>query len=249
MASDLFVSDDEEITDVPKVEPTSEQQASFPDEDDPVVEEIPMYASTGLDLHLYQYPTRSAREPFIDATNTGIRACRFKPKTQFVEVDTPLGSRQFYDNEKSEKWGNVQYQAMGGVMKSDGGPYLLGVLKDSELHLNKVNSVVQLRPQFQYFDRYITEEREVMKNNRAEPKTGEPRAIQMSARSASDLAPKFSGALMQKKEFDEEKPLDMAWYDRDSNQSWNVADGLFAVKKDELIANNSQDDLLAIIEG
>ncbi|ANB10937.1 Rpc37p [Sugiyamaella lignohabitans] len=226
--SDVDMKDEED--------PVSEakQDAGLDDEDDPVVREFPVYSSQvlGKKLHILQYPTRSALRPLVAAQGTGIINSRLKPKSGIIEVDIPIDTSKFYDAEKGDRWNKVDRQTFSGVLKKGQGRYMAGVFRDGELHVSSIESVAQLRPQFKYFDKHVNSEKEANRMIRTDPtKPREARTIQMSAKSSGDFAPKYSGALGARKIADEESFVDIQWFDRDSNESWDMADKFVTTNK------------------
>lgn len=220
------------------------------EEDDPVIQEFPVYYADSLadKLHLYQYPTRSAQYPLVHALGMGILDARLKPKSRVVEVDVPLDTARFYDKEKGDRWHRLNHQTMSGVMKEchDGTNdqnYMIGVFKDGELHVTALNSVTQLRPQFKHIDKEIQTERELASAvNKKEEKPKETRGIHIAAALSGEAAPKHSGALAARKTADEEDFVNLEWYDRDCDETWQVGDDLIAKQRRELESITSIDD-------
>ncbi|KAK9466455.1 DNA-directed RNA polymerase III subunit Rpc5 [Lipomyces arxii] len=208
------------------------------DEDDPIVEEFPIYLSSQLDssMHIFQYPVRPNTRPYTRSNGEGVLNIRIKPETGIVNIDVPINTKKFYDTEKGEKWGSVDRQTLSGVLnKSEG--YMIGIFKDGELHLTPVKSTCQLRPSFVYVDKDIQTEREIarsIKHDSSKPK--EVRAVQMSAKSSDDTAPRYSGALAARKRAEEEQFVELQWYDKDTEEAWEIADQLQCSNRGKLTA-------------
>lgn len=215
--------------------------------DDPVVQEFSVVSTNNLgeNIRLLQYPTRSVYRPFVEDQGRGVREARIKPKAGLIEVDIPIETRKFYDKEKGDNWDQVNKQTFGGVLKQGQGRYMVGVFKDGELHVSPIHSVAQLRPQFKYFDNQMAAEKDASRSLRAETSghQKEARAVQMTAKSSSDLAPKFSGALAARKIADEEQYVKLDWFDRDSNESWDVSEKLISepTQKQKLYSSMTQE--------
>lgn len=216
--------------------PIEESAIEGIDEDDEIVQEFPVYFSTGLlnKLYLLQYPNRSAARPLVDANNTGIIESRIKVESKMVEVDIPIETSKFYDSEKGEHWDKLDKQTFGGVAKPVDGEYMIGVFKDNELHLNSISAVAQMRPQFQHITHRQIEKDLVEKDEDSSSKKKQPRAVQMTALASGENAPNFSGAITARKKMEDENFVSMEWYDRDSDESWNISDKLIAVQKSPL---------------
>jgi len=170
--------------------------------------------------------------PLVDSLGTGILETRLKPKSGLIELDIPMETNRFYDEEKGEKWNKVDRQTFGGVLKTGQGKYMVGVFKDDELHVSPIDSVAQLRPQFKYFDKHVLGEQEVAKSLKTDPsKPREARQIHMTAKSSGDHAPRFSGALEARRAADDEVFVKLDWFDKDSAESWEMGDKLVTSNK------------------
>jgi hypothetical protein len=129
------------------------------DEEDELLQEIPVYLSTKLaqNLYLFQYPLRML--PFTPGS--GPAAARIKPKSKLIEVDIPLDTRaptydkvrgdDFASGVTGEKFKTVfdqdddddysgrpkkrsllDKQTLGSTLIPSKTKYLVGVMKDSE---------------------------------------------------------------------------------------------------------------------
>lgn len=217
-------------------------------DDDEIVQEFPVYFSTGLlnKLYLLQYPTRAAERPLVDANQRGILDSRIKLDSQLVEVDVPIETKKFYDTDKGEHWNCLNKQTFSGVAKSAEGEYMIGVFKDNELHLNSVSAVAQMRPQFQYItNRNPSDSQKEKEAASAEEKTKkQPRAVQMTAMGSGENAPNLSGAITARKRMEDENFVGMDWYDRDSDESWSISDKLMATRKTPLVSKTTLADYM-----
>lgn len=219
--------------------------------DDEIVQEFPVFYSTKFleRLYLLQYPTRSAARPLVDSLGTGILDSRIKPLSQAVEIDIPIDSSKFYDREKGESWGGLDKQTFSGIAKQVQG-YMIGVFKDNELHLNPIYATAQLRPQFSQISQPsgttndISERSSVSlekEKGKHQQRNKVPKAVQLTAKIVGENAPSFSGALTARKKMEDESYVGMDWYDRDSDESWAISEGLVATSKGPLISTVSQD--------
>lgn len=218
------------------------------DKDDPVIQEFPIVFNSQLpsmeNVFLFQYPTRSSTYPYVNESNSGILEARIKPQSGMVEVDVPVETNQFYDEEKTEKWQKVESQTMGGVLKECKGHsnYMVGIFKNGELHVTPFKSVALLRPQFKYIDKIVQVQKDVNRALNAEARPREAKVVQMSAKSSAELAPKYSGALVLKRMSEEEEFIHYEWYDRDTDESWAVADKLLSLEKTNLISSTTHQE-------
>lgn len=149
------------------------------DEEDPIVEEIPVFLSKNLqdNLYLFQYPTKTELPNHDDAV---VVNCCVKPFTQEVKVDFGLNiESKHFDRFKGEQFavaadGKNTYGAAlpkgaerptykRGIMDkqaftstrslTDISKYVVGIYTDKEVHLSPLASIVQLRPSLTYFDK------------------------------------------------------------------------------------------------
>lgn len=149
------------------------------DEEDPIVEEIPVFLSKNLqdNLYLFQYPTKTEL-PNHDAAV--VVNCCVKPLTQEVKVDFGLNiESKHYDRFKAEQFaiaadgkntfgavppkgaerptfkrGIMDKQAFTSTRSlTDISKYVVGIYADKEVHLSPLASIVQLRPSLSHFDK------------------------------------------------------------------------------------------------
>lgn len=149
------------------------------DEEDPIVEEIPVFLSKNLqdNLYLFQYPTKTEIPNHDDAV---VVNCCVKPFTQEVKVDFGLNiESKHFDRFKGEQFavaadGKNTYGAVPpkgaerptykrGIMDkqaftstrslTDISKYVVGIYMDKEVHLSPLASIVQLRPSLSHFDK------------------------------------------------------------------------------------------------
>ncbi|CAH2106149.1 unnamed protein product [Euphydryas editha] len=150
------------------------------EEDDPVVQEIPVYISQALSEHLYiyQYPVQQIKKKHKDLK---VRNVSMKPKNQLVrmelEIDTygdhycaskgeqialntdgPQESRCIRDKEKEKS----QYFKSGMMDKivyestvpcTDTERYAIAILQDKELHCTPIKGILQFRPSYSHYDK------------------------------------------------------------------------------------------------
>ncbi|XP_053690133.1 DNA-directed RNA polymerase III subunit RPC5 [Sabethes cyaneus] len=146
------------------------------DEDDPVVEEIPVFLSTTLaeNLYLLQYPVKSSNATFDDGQV--VNSC-VKPINQQIKVDYALNTAsKNYDSFKGEQFaiaadgkekdrqqkptfrsGTMDKQSfLSSKPIEDINRYMMCVLQDREIHATPLNGIVSMRQMFSYFDKQDT---------------------------------------------------------------------------------------------
>lgn len=126
-------------------------------EEDPVVESIPLVMNSVCDrlknsIHLLQYQGKPSNAPFPIQH----LAAAVKQESNFVEISVPLDTNKFYDESKVEEWGHVEHHKHTGVLnKTNGGIYAAQfVVREGQkkIILIPVDSSAQLRPTFKYMD-------------------------------------------------------------------------------------------------
>ncbi|KAJ3196426.1 DNA-directed RNA polymerase III subunit RPC5 [Entophlyctis luteolus] len=158
------------------------------DDEDPVVQEIPVFLAATLaqQLVLVQHPATKHPQPLADAS-----ALRVKVKALRFEVDVPIDkTSKNYSEDAAERLGRgldnaeirtaydkqPQQNSSSGssamprlldkitlqsslVPESPGSRYLIGALRDDEFHLTPVCATVQLRPALKYLDKILEKEK------------------------------------------------------------------------------------------
>lgn len=205
----LFVRDEEmEI---------EEEILEVPD-DDPVVEEIPVYLnSPEKEVLVLQYPTRKKNE-----RSNGQLASKFriKPTTGVVEVDIMNDMPyELTDSEKQIRWDNLSAQTFGGMLRPSNGRYGLGTLHNNELHITLVSKTAQLRPQFDHFNRQTKEDKAASMILKDEQKDKTLRAVQMTAKVSSENVNRYSEVIDYWKNVAEEDFVNYTPCERSEDES------------------------------
>ena len=130
-----------------------------PDEDDPIVESIPLLINTVPErakqsLHVLQYAGRPKSRP----NRAGNCHASIKPESQYLQVKVPLDTEKFFNVDKIQEWGEqIVEQTILGVLDGsyEVGNYAAKIINDSDgrrVVLIPVDSTVQLKPSFKYID-------------------------------------------------------------------------------------------------
>lgn len=178
------------------------------EEEDPIVDEIPIYLSKKLQdsLYVFQYPL----QPKYLKTDTNIRKAYFKPDNQEVKLEVELNveSTNFdtmkaediardVDSNKDSRKGEKEVVFENEIMDKyflqsckavkDPSKYAIGHYNGKELHLTPLKGFLQLRPSFQYLDKSLKRKRETV-NTEEESDEEEP------STSAQQVTVKFGKA-------------------------------------------------------
>ena len=125
------------------------------DDDDPIVQGIPVYLNKSVSCYLFQYPVRPSS---LTYDTCQVTRAKFKPNNQQVQLELKLNTHsENYDKSKGEQIalntdgcnsaaGADKYfqsnvmdkQVLTGTRVSDIGRYAVARLVDRELHLNQV---------------------------------------------------------------------------------------------------------------
>uniref|UniRef100_A0A1L8DHA5 Putative rna polymerase c iii 37 kDa subunit n=1 Tax=Nyssomyia neivai TaxID=330878 RepID=A0A1L8DHA5_9DIPT len=155
------------------------------EEEDPIVEEIPIYLSKSLaeNLYVFQFSTKDAN--FKIDCNDVVNSCA-KPHNQQVKVDFGLetksrnydefrgtqlaveadgknpskGERPSYPSGTMDKMSFVSSKAV-----QNSGNFVIGVMQDREVHTTPLKGILQMRPSFSYFDKKDARRKAEQKND------------------------------------------------------------------------------------
>lgn len=140
------------------------------EDDDPVVEEIPVYLSKSVNCYLFQYPVRPAT---LSYDNSQVTRARFRPSNKQVQLEIKLNTNsENYDQSKGEqiaintdgcgsssekyfKSNRMDKQVLVGQSGGCGsGRYSVAKLtEDRQLHLTEIQGILQVRPSLNYMDK------------------------------------------------------------------------------------------------
>ncbi|XP_026487174.1 DNA-directed RNA polymerase III subunit RPC5 [Vanessa tameamea] len=210
------------------------------EEDDPVVQEIPVFLSQALSEHLYiyQYPVRPANRDWRDVKVTNASV---KPKNQLVRMEIGLNtysdkycaskgeqialntdgsqeSRYIKDKER-ERSQYFRNGIMDKIVYESSKPctetqhYAVALLQDKELHCTPIKGILQLRPSYSYYDKQDKRKVDKSKDENSDDEEKEPEPQQVTvkfARVETDVAKK---AREKSYESISQRIADEPWYD------------------------------------
>ncbi|KAI3875552.1 hypothetical protein MKX03_027065 [Papaver bracteatum] len=135
-----------------KVEPMEVDSNPKEDEEDEVVREIDVFfnpSPTDADTQLcvLQYPLRPSWRPYD--MEQKCQEVRFKPKEVQVEIDLSLDLDENYEDNVDDHLRITKQTLVSKKVPLTKG-CAVGVLVGNQLHLNPVNTVVQLRPSMEH---------------------------------------------------------------------------------------------------
>ncbi|ANZ75615.1 BA75_03290T0 [Komagataella pastoris] len=242
----LFVPEDDETQpenmdlDVSKgnLDGDSSKADTNSDEEDPVVNEVPIHINSRLteELVILQYTNR-----FKQREQPNISQVRFKPQAGVLELNVPLEKSKYFSPEKSAEWDNIDKQILRGVL-NDSSAYYAGVVKNGAIHLNPIQKNGQVRPYFEYMDQRKSEKQNQfhqqlkIANETTDASKKEVRVVQMSMKTTVDSQPRLGGALQSNKNESEEAWVDYAWLGSSKEQLH------LANKDDTLLQSNMTRD-------
>ncbi|KAG2181051.1 hypothetical protein INT43_008633 [Umbelopsis isabellina] len=256
-------------------EASTSNSVNVTEEEDEIVQEIPVYLSTKLaqNLYLFQYPLRQL--PF--KPETGPCAARIKPKSNMLEVDIPLDTRAptydkargddlaaavsgekfktVFDQDDNDYSGRPQTRALldkqtlGSTLIPSKTKYLVGVLRDKELHVTPLTNTVQLRPTLSYIDKSDEKEKASMKRAQQEEVKEEPKApvskpqtVQMSVINAeNENAPRKNMYSLSVRNADDESWVKLEYFDETTIAADAMYGDLFSSSKEPLIPTSTNE--------
>ncbi|KAL0092037.1 DNA-directed RNA polymerase III subunit Rpc5 [Phycomyces blakesleeanus] len=138
--------------------------------------------------------------------------------------------------------------------------YLIGVLRQDELHVTPLHSIVQLRPGFKYIDKIdeklkaankrIQDQEKLEETKKPVVENNQAQAVQVSVKNAEQDGPGRRNLYsMSVRNAEEEQWQPMVYYDERSSQAEKVYESLYATKKDELECATSSEDYLEMLSG
>ncbi|KAI3957684.1 hypothetical protein MKW92_013827 [Papaver armeniacum] len=135
-----------------KVEPMEVDKNPKEDEEDEVVREIDVFFNPSpidadTQLYVLQYPLRPSWRPYD--MDQKCQKVRFKPKEVQVEIDLSLDLGENYDDNVDDHLRITKQTLVSKKVPLTKG-CAVGVLVGNQLHLNPVNTVVQLRPSMEH---------------------------------------------------------------------------------------------------
>ncbi|XP_053607153.1 DNA-directed RNA polymerase III subunit RPC5 [Plodia interpunctella] len=209
------------------------------EEDDPVVQEIPVYLSQALaeNLYIYQYPVRPANRDWKDVK---VVNASIKPKNKLVRLEVGLDtSSDKYCDSKGEQiaintdgyqessWhikekDKSQYFRNGIMDKivyesstpcRDTQHYAVAILQDKELHCTPIQGIIQMRPSYSYYDRQDKRKQDKNKAEDSDEEEKEPEAQQVTVKFARQETEVAKKAREKSYEALSQKVAGEPWYD------------------------------------
>ncbi|XP_013199814.2 DNA-directed RNA polymerase III subunit RPC5 [Amyelois transitella] len=209
------------------------------EEDDPVVQEIPVYLSQALaeNLYIYQYPVRPANR---DWKNVQVVNASIKPKNKLVRLEVGLDTtsdkfsdskgeqiaintdgyqesiRHVKDKDKSQYFRNgimdkIVYESSTPCTETK--HYAVAILQDKEIHCTPIQGIVQMRPSYSYYDKQDKNKHDKNKAEDSDEEEKEPEAQQVTVKFARQETEVAKKAREKSYEALSHKVLGEPWYD------------------------------------
>lgn len=235
---------------------------------DPTVKEIPVFFSQQLSPYLYllQHPIRNT---FYSVKEKSKISAKFKPNSEYLEMEIPL-QEKFFDNKNSHKscqegdgeGGEKKIYLSSTLLPSQSTnhlQYMTGVMREGELHLTPIHSILQLRPQFKSIDEKEMKAK-VEKRKAFDSEHGIDSAhstnmqqkqkiisFQMKKRESEEqIQQKQQSFAFLNKQQEEESFIDLEGFSVETAESDMVYERLFAKDKSEILFE-SEGDYLKIL--
>lgn len=202
------------------VEMSDGEQGEGQEEEDPVVQEIPLnLAGNDEILHVLQYSSKPKKIGSKPADHPFVGAARYKSDSSVWELDVPLDETAFYNKEKGEEtWSNVNIQTLKGVAIDNEGQYT-GFVSDGQIYLAPVQKVTQLKPFFKYIDNASQQKKQEEAKRNLNPASQKTQVITMSVKSVNDPTQnRLAGSLLAHKVLEEEEPKNLEWIEDSFDQ-------------------------------
>ncbi|KAH8923186.1 hypothetical protein BT69DRAFT_1334068 [Atractiella rhizophila] len=286
--------------DVPMSDLNAPFEDADDDPSDPIIKRLPVFLNPTFSgtpsLALLQYPSRPPKPytnhpllpPVLRDDPDGAIKARYKPINSHMELSLPLEhmNRRWNDS-KAEEWGKgvegwEDKKKKGGKlermsMTSEIVPgmtnYFVGVMRGDELHLNPLNTTIQLRPELSYLDELTLMERrerrrqrlaneqddsgsggsdveldeEEKKAKKASKAAQTAKAVSVkAAEQAKDPRDWQTGIFEVKKRLEEEEWLPLEHYHPDTGESNMVFEKMFGPTDTKLVMVTKPHELLGI---
>ncbi|KAI9495647.1 DNA-directed RNA polymerase III subunit Rpc5 [Zychaea mexicana] len=139
--------------------------------------------------------------------------------------------------------------------------YVVGALRDGELHLTPVRGTIQMRPAFKYIDKidekFKAANKRIQESEKDEEETkkkaaeaGKAQTLQVSMKNAERDGPARRNAYsLAVRNAEEEAWQPVVYYDETTQEAEMVYDDLFTQKKQVLKSSTSRDDYLESLSG
>lgn len=222
------------------------------DEEDVVVEEIPVFLSKNLEnnLFLFQYPNKTAP---IDAD---VVNCCVKPISHEVKVDFAIDTEsKHYDSFKGKQFavaadgkgkdtkndrasfqsGTMDKQSFIGKKQIENvDNYCIGLYQDKEIHLSPLANIFQMHQTFSYFDKEDKRNKSEQKaaNENDEDEELQQVTVKFSRNETERLKGKARTELAASKSVSDEPWCETLWHPRTSPTS--------EIEKLKLLANTRE---------
>ncbi|CAB3224412.1 unnamed protein product [Arctia plantaginis] len=209
------------------------------EEEDPVVQEIPVYLSQALadNLYIYQYPVRPANRDWKDVK---VVNASVKPKNKMVRLEIGLDTYSDKyceskgeqiaintDGQQESSWhvkekDKSQYFKRGIMDKivyesstpcAENDHYAVAVLQDKELHCTPIQGIIQMRPSYSYYDKQDKRKQDKNKNDDSDDEDNEPVAKQVTVKFARQETEVSKKAKEKSFETMSQRIADEFWYD------------------------------------
>ncbi|SMN19296.1 similar to Saccharomyces cerevisiae YKR025W RPC37 RNA polymerase III subunit C37 [Maudiozyma saulgeensis] len=202
-----------EIEDIRMIDEEEDEIDSDNDDDDPVVKEIPLnFGGKDENLHIFQYINKLRLVNHKPSEHPPISAARYKSKSSLWEIDVPLDSKAFFNEDKAkENWNGVEVQTLKGVGVNNICQYA-AFMEDNQAYLVPVRTTAQLKPFFKYIDAVNLKRRQEESKLNATPASQRAQVVTMSVKSVNDSSQnRLTGSLLAHKVADEETQVDLNW--------------------------------------
>ncbi|KAG7099353.1 hypothetical protein E1B28_001209 [Marasmius oreades] len=274
------------------------------DGEDELVSSMPVRYSNKLSLHVHQFPllTRPLQVPPSAAASGKRIAARIKPKVRKLEVHVPadtrpevwnhqrgydLGAAQLADdrekNQEQKRERDEESRLTDVRMRSEQiaqkGVYLLGIVRDGELHLHPISETHQFRPTLTYLDVLSRKHRHhaadsdsdsdggpppdpdepppVVVKKEKKPTVGETREVHVSARKmADDKTGQLAQLSTVRREMlaairadEDEAWQNLEYLDATTMESEEAFENLFSQNREELTCTSDMTSFLRTIDG
>uniref|UniRef100_A0AAV1ULX9 DNA-directed RNA polymerase III subunit RPC5 n=1 Tax=Peronospora matthiolae TaxID=2874970 RepID=A0AAV1ULX9_9STRA len=218
--------------------------------DDPVVREIPVHLADELRHHLYmvQFPLRPTYRPMPEPP----KAARMKPQNRMMQLDFPVDLRSEHFDQDAEDYLKQKHLRMQSSSVPTLTNYVVGVLRQGQLHLTPLTAVMQMRPSLAHIDDAVDSEEEDMETEeKVQPPPEELKEVQFqfkkkqSERAISAIQNSYA---YKKQQIEAENWIELQVQDKSSAGAGNEFENLFSEREEEVVSTMTSDEYIQAMQ-
>nr|CCA22676.1 DNAdirected RNA polymerase III subunit RPC5like protein putative [Albugo laibachii Nc14] len=217
------------------------------EENDPIIAEIPVHLveTQRGKLHLIQYPLRPSYRPMP----TIPQKARFKPQNRILELDYDARlSTQNYDRD-AEEYLQQRYLRLQSSQVVEQSNYAIGMIRQGQLHLTPVHSVLQMRPSLLHIDEALEEERsEEEKETIDESQVKEVQFEFKKKHNERSMKALQNSYQHKKQQINAERWKELTIFEQSNEHTLDEFEGFFSEREEKIVSELSSSEYLETLK-